>query len=115
MKDNLKGQKELEELPKQTMSKSMKSLEDIMAEYIANGERDLTANEQRLLDRQVHEKTGKHVGKFVNPKKPLPKNVDVVISADGDTKGQRQAVGKAPKLRKPIEIGPAVSLNAQIS
>lgn len=100
MEEKTPSQSELEAIPSTTMRKNMRNLEDIMADYIANGESELSPNEQALLDRQVHEKTGKHIGKFVNPKKPLPKNVDIVISANGGDKGQRMPNRKTTRIKK---------------
>lgn len=108
------NQAELEKIPTTTMSKNMSNLEDIMAEYIANGDANLTTNEVRLLDRQVNEKTGKNLGKF-KPRVKKPKNVDIAISADGDAKGQKEAVGTKPKVRKEPPTVPGFVVNGGIS
>lgn len=114
MKEN-KVQRKLEKIARKTIAKNMRNLEDIMADYIADPNIKLDEHEAALLDRQVFEKTGKHIGKFKNPKKKLPKNVDIVISADGDAKGQKDPVSKALKVRKEPKISSAVSVNGAIS
>lgn len=55
------------------VSKAMRNTEDIMADYIANGESSLDNSELRLIDLKIFEKTGKHIDKFKDPKKPQPK------------------------------------------
>lgn len=107
-------QADLEKLPKTTLSKNMKNIEDIMAEFIANGDANLTTNEARLLDRQVTEKTGKSLGKF-KAKAKKPKNVDIVISADGDAKGQKDPVLVKTRARKDPPTVPGVVVNGAIS
>lgn len=71
--------------------KSMRNLEDIMADYIANPDTKLSPDEERLLDLKVHEKTGKRIGKFKNPKKQKTETM-LVLSKDG---GQGQFEPKA--------------------
>lgn len=89
---------ELDKLPQNTMSKNMRNTEDIMADYIADPEK-VSLEEERLVDRIVFTKTGKHIGKF-NKKKPDPKFDGLVISKDGGSHGQidpRPADIKRPK------------------
>lgn len=50
--------------------KNMKNADELMAEYIANGEANLTADELRLIDLKVMQKTGKHIDKFKDKQKP---------------------------------------------
>lgn len=91
-------QKDLDKLPKTTLAKSMRSLEDIMAEYIAHGESELTPNELRLLDRQLYEKTGKHIDKY-KEKAPKPKDDTPTVSKSYDGSGKKnkpvKMVGKS--------------------
>ena len=42
----------------------MNSVEQLMAEYIANGEVNLTNEELELVDFKVYEYTGKHIEKY---------------------------------------------------
>lgn len=95
--------------------KNMANLEDLMAEYIANGDVNLDDNEKRLVDRQVFEKTGKHVGQFKNPKKSKPDYTIPVISSDGDNIGQKEGVPTNTKARKEPKIMPGVVVNGGIS
>ncbi len=99
-------QADLEKIPNTTMSKSMANVEDLMAEYIANGEVNLDPNEKRLIDRQVFEKTGKHIGKFKNPK-PSKTHAIPMISADGKNHGQKDGTPTNMKVRKNIPVVPA--------
>lgn len=83
------------------MAKNMRNLEDIMASYIA-GEK-LPADEERLLDRMIFEKEGKHIGKFKD-KKPKPNDEVVLSPRDGmgsSTKEEARAAAK--KARKASE------------
>lgn len=86
---------DLEKIGRRTLGKNMRNLEDIMADYIAGVELDV--DEEKLLDRQVHEKTGKHIDKY-KPKPPKPKFKGMVISRDGDAKGQMDS--------KPVDTKP---------
>lgn len=75
---------DLAKLPRNTLSKNMRNADDIMADYIADPEK-VSPEEERLIDRIVFEKTGKHIGRF-DKKKPDPEFNGLVISKDG--KGQ---------------------------
>ena len=94
--------------------KSMKNLEDIMAEYIANGDVNLDANEKRLLDRQVHQKTGKRVGKFKATKKAKAYGMPVVSARDSKY-GQAEGLPHNMRVRKEPKVSSAVSVNGAIS
>lgn len=98
-KDNIQplDQKDLEKLPKTTFSKNMRNLEDVMAEYIAHGESELTPNELRLLDRQLYEKTGKHIDKY-KEKAPKPKDNTPTVSKSYTGNGQPN------KKKKPLQV-----------
>ena len=77
---------ELAKLPRNTISKSMRDPQDIMADYIADPDK-ISPEEERLVDLIVFEKTGKHIGKFKS-QEPKAKFDGLVISRDGDGHGQ---------------------------
>ncbi len=91
----------------------MRPLEDIMADYIAEGE--LGENEERLLDLKVFEKTGKHLAKFNNPRKPNSKDKIPVISSSGKRSGQQKPEDIKVKVKKEPKIVAGVSVNGAIS
>lgn len=73
--DNRKplDQSDLAKLPRNSMAKKMRNPEELMADYISNGEKALSNSELRLVDLLVFEKTGKHINKFKDPKPPKDK------------------------------------------
>lgn len=72
-------QNELQKLPPTTMAKNMRDVVDIMADHIAGLDTKLSADEERLLDRVVHEKTGKHLDKFKEKTPAEPSPTEIVI------------------------------------
>ena len=68
----------LDKIPTTTLAKKMRHIEDIMADYIASGESELTLNEQRLLDLTLFEKTGKRLDKF-KEEVPKPKGSELYV------------------------------------
>lgn len=76
---------ELAKPPRNTLSKSMRDPQDIMADYIADPDK-ISPEEERLVDLIVFEKTGKHIGKFKS-QEAKAKFDGLVISKDGDSHG----------------------------
>lgn len=70
-----------EKLERVTMSKSMRSVEDILLDLAAGVELD--PDEERLADRLLFEKHGQHTEKFKKEKKPANENDFPILTADG--------------------------------
>lgn len=89
----------LEDLQRKTMAKSMRNLEDILADIVVDPNVKLSDNEQRLVDRHLFEKTGKHFGKF---KDKTPKPVSDIPTV-GKNRDNTDAEGKPidPDKKKP--------------
>lgn len=107
--EDLKTQAELEELPRNTMTKSIRNIEEILADVATGAE--LSPTEERLVDRITHEKTGKRFGKF-KLKKGKKKRSMVVISSRPDGRGQK--LPEEPKLRTRKDP-PVVQTNASVN
>lgn len=60
----------------------MKTVEQLMAEYIANGEVNLKTEELELIDFKVYEHTGKHIEKYDGVAMPVY-NLSTVPTAEG--------------------------------
>lgn len=86
---------DLDSLPRTTLAKNMRNIEDIMAEYIAIGPSELTENEYRLLDLVVKEKTGKHLDKFKD-KPPKPTDLTPVVGKGNNPDRANKKILKAP-------------------
>lgn len=64
MADSVKDNKELDKLDKPTMRKSMRSPEELLAEFATDGEPQLTVDEERLIDRITFSQKGERFGRF---------------------------------------------------
>jgi hypothetical protein len=70
-------QNDLQKLPRNTMAKSMRSLEELISIHEKGG--DMSLEEARLLDRHIFEKTGEHLPEFAQaPVVELPQ-ADYVV------------------------------------
>ena len=86
---------DLAELPMNTLAKSMRAVEDIMADYIAGNK--LSGEEEGLLDMKLREKTGKHLDKF----KDKPQDARPILSVESGFKNKKEARDDGTKKKAP--------------
>lgn len=101
-----KTQSQLEALPRKTLAKNMRNVEDILEEA-KRDDSDLTPDEERLLDLLHFEKTGKRTEKFaakvVERVEDLPLTVGK-IRGPVFLKGASSVGAGSNKKEKPVKI-----------
>lgn len=86
------------ELSPTTMRKSMRSLEELIAEFATEGPANLSEDEERLVDRITFEQKGERFGRFAEEREEEDLGIPV-LTKDTSMKAVREKI-KASEARK---------------
>lgn len=101
--DKVAEQPDLVKIPRKTMAKNMRNIEELVDE-LKKDEPELTLDEERLLDRHVFTKTGKHIGRFKESNKPKPKDTIPSVSKQPGAVLAEGPIRDEEKLKKLVKV-----------